>query len=189
MVASHPGNTNALKKGVHSPRFIEARTAEIINELVSSFDLPPEGLVAAHEVARNMAILEAIDRDLDERGIVGRGGKPTYLLEMRLRVSRLLDHWLAKLAPEMKRQRAVEEVASAGRDEYVRALRIIALRHDPDARVSDQVRALLALVTLDDPALNYESQRDFTVDAIEKEIARLTQEMEREKFGSGDSPA
>jgi len=47
-----------------------------------------------HEAARCIAILEAIDRDLDQRGLVDREGQPRYLLNHRSRTSRQLEHWL-----------------------------------------------------------------------------------------------
>jgi hypothetical protein len=34
LIASHPGNLNAVKQGVHSPRLIQARAAEIAAELM-----------------------------------------------------------------------------------------------------------------------------------------------------------
>jgi hypothetical protein len=177
LVASHPGNTNAVKSGVHSPRLIQARAAEIEKELASSFDLSPDRLLAAREVARTMAILEAIDRELDERGLVGKGGKPSYLLDMRLRVSRQLEHWLATLAPEFERQRATDEVLSgAGGEDYLRELRLIGLGHDPDARPADRVKVLLELLRLDQLALtslSWQQKPHQSLEEIEAEIARL----------------
>jgi hypothetical protein len=105
LVASHPGNTNAITHGVHSPRMIETRAAEIEAQLVESFELPPEYRVVAREVARNLAVLEAIDNHLSEDGLTDRRGKPRYLLEQRPRTSRLLGYWLEKLSPELERQR------------------------------------------------------------------------------------
>jgi hypothetical protein len=96
-----------------------------------------------------MAILEAIDRDLDERGLVDRRGKPRYLLDTRMRVSRQLDHWLAKLAPEIERQSAGdEEPPRAEWADYVRELQRIALGRDPGARTSDRLTALRELLKL-----------------------------------------
>jgi hypothetical protein len=66
LVASHPGNLNAAKQGVHSPRLIQERAAEIASELTQSFEFSPAERLAAHEAARCIAILEAIDRDLDQ---------------------------------------------------------------------------------------------------------------------------
>jgi hypothetical protein len=75
LVAAHPGNKTATKYGVHSSRFIEPRAAEIALQLTRSFEFSIAQLIAVEQVARLMAILEALDRDLDERGLVDRGGK------------------------------------------------------------------------------------------------------------------
>jgi hypothetical protein len=64
LVASHPGNTSAITHGVYSPRMIELRAAEIEAELIESFELSPAYRLAAHAVARNMAVLGAIDNYL-----------------------------------------------------------------------------------------------------------------------------
>lgn len=69
LVASHPGNQNAVKNGVHSSRLIQARAAEIASELTLSFEFSPAERLAVQEAARCIAILEAIDRDFDERGL------------------------------------------------------------------------------------------------------------------------
>ncbi|MGH3142068.1 MAG: hypothetical protein ACRDO9_02900, partial [Gaiellales bacterium] len=60
LVAAHPGNLNAVKQGVHSPRLIQARAAEIVGELTQSFEISPVERLAVHETARCIAILEAI---------------------------------------------------------------------------------------------------------------------------------
>lgn len=78
LVASHPGNTNAVKYGVHSPRFLQSRATEIVAHLTESFEFSVVQRIAVEQVGRFVAILEAIDRDLDERGLVDkRGEAPT----------------------------------------------------------------------------------------------------------------
>ena len=67
LVAAHPSNTNAARYGVYSPRLIEPRAREIVAELLQAFEFTATQRIAVHEVARCMAILDAIDRDLDER--------------------------------------------------------------------------------------------------------------------------
>jgi hypothetical protein len=75
-----------------------------------------------------MAILEAIDRDLDERGLVDKGGKPRYLLNHRWRVSKQLDHWLEKISAAIERQSTEgQEQPRAEFADYVRELQRIAL--------------------------------------------------------------
>jgi hypothetical protein len=83
LVSAHPGNMNAVRHGAHSPRLIQARTAEIAAELTQSFAFSPTQRLAVHEATRCMAILEAINRDLDERGLEDKRGRPRYLLNHR----------------------------------------------------------------------------------------------------------
>jgi hypothetical protein len=150
LVASQLGNANALKHGVHSPRLIQARAAEIASELTQSFEFSPTQRLAVHEAARCMAILEAIDRDLDERGLVDKGGKPRYLLNHRWRVSRQLDHWLAKISEAIERQSAEgEEPSRAEFADYVRELQRIALGQDPSGSARDRLAALRELLKLE----------------------------------------
>ena len=52
LVPSHPGNLNAAKQGVHSPRLIQARAAEVASELTHSFEFSPAERLAVHEAAR-----------------------------------------------------------------------------------------------------------------------------------------
>lgn len=47
LVPSHPGNLNAAKEGVHSPRLIQARAAEIAGELTQSFQFSPAEMLSS----------------------------------------------------------------------------------------------------------------------------------------------
>lgn len=152
LVPSHPGNTNAVRHGVHSRRLIQVRASEIELELCQSFDFTPAQRLALREVARCMAILDAIDRDLDDRGILDKRGKPTYLLDHRYRTSRQLDHWLTKISETMERQSVGQEPAAAGRDEYIRELQRIALGHDSAASSHDRLIALKELLRIEEKA-------------------------------------
>src|SRR5262245_33699750 len=104
LVASHPGNTNALKYGVYSPQTIAPRAAEIAAQLCVDFDFSITQRIAVSEVARLIAILEAIDRDIEERGIADKRGEPRSMLNHRSRIARQLDHWLTKIAPVIERE-------------------------------------------------------------------------------------
>jgi hypothetical protein len=149
LVASQPGNVNAAKQGIHSPRLIQARAAEIAGELTHSFEFSPAERLAAHEAARCIAILEAIDRELDQRGLVDKEGKPRYLLNHRSRTSRRLEHWLEKVSTAIERQAAGERAAApADFPDYVRALQRIALGHDATATARDRLAALKELLAL-----------------------------------------
>ncbi len=145
LVPSHPGNTNAVKHGVHSPRLIQARASEIFADLTQSLEFSPTQRLAVHEVARCMAILEAIDRDLDEQGLHDKRGRPRYLLDHRWRVSRQLEKWLAKIT-EVIEQSTADDRPPAEYEDYVRALERIALGRDPNASVRDRLSALKELL-------------------------------------------
>src|SRR5439155_1611887 len=79
LVPAHPGNTNAVRYGVHSARFLAERAAQIAGDLSMDWEFEPVELVVVREIAQISALIDAIDRDLDERGLVRRGGKPSYL--------------------------------------------------------------------------------------------------------------
>jgi len=97
-----------------------------------------------------MAILDAIDLDLDERGIVDRGGKARSILNYRARISRQLDHGLAKISPAIDRQTADDhDGRQIGRPDYVRELQRIALGDDSTASARDRLTALERLANLE----------------------------------------
>ena len=150
LVASHPGNRNAVKHGVHSSRLIQARAAEIATELTQAFEFSPAERLAVQEAARCIAILEAIDRDFDERGLVDDEGTPRYLLNHRSRISRQLEQWLQKISAAIERNPASEpEPFRADLPEYVRALQAIALGRDRTATARDRLAALRELLQLE----------------------------------------
>jgi hypothetical protein len=144
-----PGQPARGQAGVHSTRLIQARAAEIASELTQSFSFSPAERLAVHETARCIAILEAIDRDLDQRGLVDRGGSPRDLLNHRSRISRQLEHWLAKVSAAIERKAASERApARAEFADHVRALQRIALGQDASATARDRLAALKELLEL-----------------------------------------
>lgn len=151
LVASHPGNTNAVKHGVYSERQIQSRAAQIVTELIESFEFSVAQRLAVGEVARLTAIVEAIDRELGERGLTNKRGEAHSLLNYRARISRQLHRWLADLAPSIERQSAggLEE---AGRVEFVRELKWIASGKDATASAHDRVAAIKELLKMEAPS-------------------------------------
>ncbi len=95
-----------------------------------------------------MAILEAIDRDLDERGVVDKQGKPRYLLDKRVRVSRQLEQWFAKVVSSADARTTARESPRGEFADYVCALQRIALGQDTDAGTRDRLGALKELLKL-----------------------------------------
>jgi hypothetical protein len=182
LVASHPGNLNAAKHGVHSPRLIQARAAEIAGELTQSFEFSPAERLAVHETARCIAILEAIDRDLDQRGLVDKEGQPRYLLNHRSRTSRQLEQWLEKVQAAIERK-AVSEQAPPRADfaDYVRALQRIALGHDGTATADDRLAALKKLLELGPEGTTSYLERPAQPELTEREHA-IREALERESL-------
>lgn len=172
LVASHPGNFNAAKQGVHSPRLIQARAAEIAGELTQSFEFSPAERLAVHEAARCIAILEAIDRELDQRGLIDKKGQPRYLLNHRSRTSRQLEQWLEKVQAAIER-RALSEQASPRAEfpDYVRALQRIALGHDAAATPRDRLAALKELLELGPKGTTSYLERPAQTEFTEREYA------------------
>jgi hypothetical protein len=171
LVASHPGNLNAVRQGVHSPRLIQTRAAEIATELTQSFEFSPAERLAAHEAARCIAILEAIDRDLDQRGLVDKEGQPRYLLNHRSRTSRQLEHWLEKVSAAIEREVTSEQASRGDFPDYVRALQRIALGQDPTATARDRLAALEELLELGPKGTSSYLERPAQPELTEREHA------------------
>jgi hypothetical protein len=192
LVASHPGNLNAVKQGVHSQRLIQARAAEIASELAESFEFSPAERLAVHEAGRCIAILEAIDRDLDQRGLVDKDGQPRYLLNHRSRTSRQLEQWLDKVQSAIERRARSEQAPSrADFPDYVHALQRIALGHDAAATARDRLAALKELLELgpkgttsylDRPAQPEFTEREY---AIREAVQRRSLEQRERELGIG----
>jgi hypothetical protein len=145
LVARHDGNTNAVKFGVYSNRLIDVRAVEITNELEKSGALGLIGSLAVQEAARCVALLEAIDQDLAERGVVDKKGNARSLLDLRLRVSTQLERWLDRVQAEVD-----SEPLRSERADYIRELQRIALGRDRGARTQDRLNAIKQLLSAGD---------------------------------------
>ena len=127
---------------------MEARATEIEQGLLQSFEFSATQRFAVHEVARYMAILEAIDRDLDDRGLVDkRRGEPRSIVNLRSSTSRQLDRWLSKISPTIDRQTSDGPRQPAGHADYIRELRRIV--NDPSTSARDRLGAISKLMELD----------------------------------------
>lgn len=150
LVSSHPGNTNAMKHGVYSERRIQPRAAEIFAEFVQAFEFSVAQRLAVWEVARSTALIEAIDHELDERGLTNKRGEAHSLLNYRARISRQLLRWLSEIAPTIDRQ-SVGGVTEIGRDEFIGELKRIASGKDATASAHDRVAAIRELLRAEAP--------------------------------------
>jgi hypothetical protein len=95
--ASQPGNQHALRTGVYSPRALTPRAADIADAVLAASHTVPLDRLAAEELGRLLALIEAIDDDLAQRGLTNRSGNARTLLDLRLRASGRLERWCAQL--------------------------------------------------------------------------------------------
>lgn len=182
LVRAHPGNLNAVKQGVHSPRLIQERAAEITSELIEAFAFSPTERLAVNEAARCIAVLEAIDRDLDERGVADRNGEPRYLLNQRVRASRQLEHWLTKVSAAVERVSKLEHGPPRGDlVDYVQALQSIAFGQDPSANARDRISALRELLELGSRGRTSYFERPSAVE-FERRWQRVDEERQRREL-------
>jgi hypothetical protein len=165
----HPGNLNAAKQGVHSPTPDPGASSGGRERAPQSFTFSPAERLAAHEAARCIAILEAIDRDLDQRGLVDTEGKPRYLLNHRSRTSRQLEQWLEKIPPAIERQSADHAPLRADFPDYMRARQRIALGHDPTGTARDRLAAVKELLELGTTATTSYLERPAQPELIDRE--------------------
>lgn len=97
LVASHPGNRSAERSGAFSRRGL-AQDAEVQDLAAAVMDAPhthPMDEAGAIEIAKLIVLIDRIDADLAERGVVKpRTGEPRAVVDLRLRASRRLADWL-----------------------------------------------------------------------------------------------
>jgi hypothetical protein len=96
LVASHPGNQNRLRHGVWSAdrKALEPRAREIAERILDAPHVGEVDEIGAVEIGRLEALIEAIDADIAERGLTGKGGNVRSIVDLRLRASRRLVEWL-----------------------------------------------------------------------------------------------
>lgn len=68
LVPAQLGNTNAARAGVYSARLMAPRAREVADALMDSPQAVPLDQIAAEEIGSLVALLEAIDADLADRG-------------------------------------------------------------------------------------------------------------------------
>jgi hypothetical protein len=94
---SHPGNQSAVRHGAFSRtnRILAPRAAEIADAIMSAGHVDGLDRLGAEEVGALMALIEALDNELERRGPVTRDGSPRKIVDLRLRASGRLERWLA----------------------------------------------------------------------------------------------
>ena len=152
LIPSHPGNTNAVKHGVYSQRTLEPRVAELIAQLTETAEFTPEQRIAVEQVARCIAAIEALDRELDARGFINKAGEAHTLLNHRSRLAQQLERWHAKLAPILDRRREPPMTRRRRTGQTIgESSEHIAFSRDGSAKTNDRVAALKELLKMEAP--------------------------------------
>jgi hypothetical protein len=123
LIPAHPGNQNAARSGAFSRtgRVLAPRAEEIADALMGAPHVVELDRVAAGEIGQLVALIEAIDCDIAERGLRSRRS----LLELRLRASGRLERWLTQFGatPQSRAQWAATLAGTGLADEIRRRRR------------------------------------------------------------------
>ena len=122
LIASHPENRNAGTHGVWSERMREPRVRELTEAILSAPWADALDEVGAGEIAKVIALVEALDAAIAERGVIGSRGDVRHLVEIRLSASRTLASWLDRFALT-PRGRAEVAQTLAGAESLASAIR------------------------------------------------------------------
>lgn len=98
LVRSHPGNRSAERSSAYARRSLaqDAEVQEMAAAIMAAPHVQAMDEVGAIEIAKVIILLDRIDADLAERGLVRpRTGEPRGLVDMRRRLSGQLAAWLA----------------------------------------------------------------------------------------------
>src|SRR5947207_2429931 len=90
LIASHPGNLNAVKSGVYSERARSGRTDEIAGRLTATFGTNLLVDDAVRAAAGIQSLTETLDADLTRYGVTTDDGRLRSQVRQRLRASRHL---------------------------------------------------------------------------------------------------
>ena len=106
-------------------RALEPRAREIAERILEAPHTVELDEIGAVEIGRLEALIEAIDRDLAERGLTTRGGNSRRLLDLRLRASRRLAEWLDRygMTPHARAEWAARLARPSFAEEVERRLR------------------------------------------------------------------
>ena len=112
LVASHPGNVHAATHGIYSRagRVLSGRASEIADGILAAPHVGGMDEFGAAEIGRLVALIEAMDAELDANGLTRRGDVRS-LVKLRLQASRRLEEWLDRYA-----------LTPRGRADWARAL-------------------------------------------------------------------
>lgn len=105
LVASHPGNRNAVKAGVFSPPTLAPRINDLEIQLAERREEDVAVEFLRHELAALAVLGQAMDQSLADAGLLGRGGQPKRLIDLRLRLNDKARKTLAQYEDAVARAR------------------------------------------------------------------------------------
>jgi hypothetical protein len=99
LIAAHPGNGNATRHGVYSRagRALSPRASMITDAVASVSYVGDVDELGAAEIGRLVALIEAMDHELEHGGLTRRGDARA-MVKLRLQASRRLQDWLDRYA-------------------------------------------------------------------------------------------
>ena len=125
-------NAHNARHGAYSARLREGRARAVADAIMDAPHTVGLDEYGALEIGRLVALCDALDVALGQRGVTGKGGKVRDLVDARLRASRRLAEWLDRygmtpkgraewarqlaeggLAAEIARRRAAQDAAGA----------------------------------------------------------------------------
>src|SRR5215204_451750 len=88
------GNAHNAPHGAYSPRLREGRAREVADQVLAAPHTVPLDEYGALEIGRLIALIQALDVALTQRGVTASQGRVRDLVDVRLRASRRLAEWL-----------------------------------------------------------------------------------------------
>jgi len=91
-----PANQNGVKSGAWgNGQALEPRVQELVEAIQAQPHTAPIDEMGAREIARLIALIEACDQDIEERGLTRqKSGEVRSIVDLRLRASGKLQSWL-----------------------------------------------------------------------------------------------
>lgn len=98
LIAAHPGNRNALKSGMYSPRVQEERAREVRSWLQqASLSQLLDELVLS-ECEKLLSLRNLLEAAIDAHGVTDRRGEMRDIVKARLSISRRIDNLVERIA-------------------------------------------------------------------------------------------
>jgi len=145
------GNAHNAPHGAYSPRLREGRAREVADQVLAAPHTVPLDEYGALEIGQLIALIQALDVALTQRGVTASQGRVRDLVDVRLRASRRLAEWLDRygMTPKGRAEWARQLAAGAW------PLRLRGGAHSRTVAMPDDMRAVLeGIVYGDDPKIS-----------------------------------